>query len=164
MEQGIALVDGSFAILFANRRFERFAAECLRADQPSYALSKHIRGMRGKRRAVIRLESKGGRQFFLVIKSFKVKKDRFYLIVLNKRRPRKMDLFNILQSEYDVTKEQFEIIGYLSKGLYNEEIAHQCNIKLCNVKYHLSHLYDIFYVSNRMELLNKIKEIENWVA
>ena len=82
-------------------------------------------------------------------------------MTLNKRRLRKMDLFKILKSEFKISLNEFKIISYLSKGFSNNEIARLANLKTCNVKYHLSHLYDTFYVSNRTEFLNKVTEIEN---
>ena len=109
----------------------------------------------------MRIQPNPHSQFFLIIKAVTVGKNKFYLITLNKRRLRKMDLFKILKSEYKISLNEFKIIKYLSKGFSNSEIARLANLKTCNVKYHLSHLYDTFYVSNRTEFLNKVKEIEN---
>lgn len=162
LEQGIALVDGSLKIVFSNRKFERLALKCFGTKQ-SAELSKHIRSLGSRKRAVVRIEAKKDSQFFLTIKAFRSRKNKFYLLTLHKKRQRKIDLFKALQSEYKVSLNEFRIITYLSKGFNNGEIARLCNLKTCNVKYHLSHLYDIFYVSSRTEFLNKVKEIENGV-
>ena len=160
LEQGIALIDGSIHIVFANRRFERLAKKCFGSDQTDL-LSKYIHDIDGRKRMLVRIETKKDSQFFLTIKAFGNGKDKNYLLILNKKRMRKIDLFKILQSEYKISLNDFKIITYLSKGFDNGEIARICDLKTCNVKYHLSRLYDKFYASNRMEFLNKVKEIEN---
>ena len=162
LEQGIALVNSSFKIVFSNRKFERLALKCFKTEQ-SAELSKHIHSLGSRKRAVVRIEPKTNSQFFLTIKTFRDGKDKFYLLTLHKKRLRKIDLFKVLQSEYRISMDEFRIITYLSKGFNNSEIAQLANLKTCNVKYHLSHLYDTFYVSNRTEFLNKVKEIENGV-
>jgi DNA-binding CsgD family transcriptional regulator len=162
LEQGVALADSSFKIVFSNRKFERLMPLCFGTGQ-SAELSKYIRSLGNRKRAVVRIEPKTDSEFFLVIKPFRSGKNRFYLLTLNKKRLRKIDLFKALQSEYKISLTQFKIITYLSKGFNNNEIARLCNLKTCNVKYHLSHLYDTFYVSNRTEFLNKVKEVENGV-
>lgn len=160
LEQGIALVDGSIHTVFANRRFERLAKKCFGPDQ-SDLLSKYIHDIDGRKRMVVRIETKKDTQFFLTIKAFRNGKDKNYLLTLNKKRMRKIDLFKVLQSEFKISLNDFKIISYLSKGFNNDEIARFCNLKTCNVKYHLSRLYDKFYVSNRTEFLSKVKELEN---
>ncbi len=162
LEQGVALVDSSLKIMFANRKFERLAPVCFGTTQP-YELSKYISSLGNRKRVVVRIESKTDSKFFLVIKVFRSGKDKFYLLTLNKKRLRRIDLFKALQSEYKISLDQFKIITYLSKGFNNDEIARLCNLKTCNVKYHLSHLYRTFYVSNRMEFINRINEVENGV-
>lgn len=160
LEQGIALLDSTLNIVFANNRFERLFHLCFGTDNKD-VLPGYIRNLDARKRAVFRIDRNKGAQFFMVIKTFMVANNKVYLLTLNKRRLRKIDLFKILQSEHKVSLEQFRIITYLGKGFNNNEIAQLCNMKTCNVKYHLSHLYDKFYVSNRTEFLNKIKEIEN---
>ena len=160
LEQGVALVDSSFKVVLANRRFEHLFHKCFGTDQ-SAVLSEYINRMGKRKRAVMRIQSNPDSQFFLIIKAVTIGKNKFYLMTLNKRRLRKMDLFKILKSEFKISLNEFKIISYLSKGFSNNEIARLANLKTCNVKYHLSHLYDTFYVSNRTEFLNKVKEIEN---
>ncbi len=163
LEQGVALADNSLKIVFSNRKFQRLISACFGTEQ-SAELSKYIRSLGNRKRAVFRIEPKTNSQFFLVIKTFREGKDKFYLLTLNKKRLRKIDLFKALQSEYKISLDQFKIITYLSKGFNNNEIARLCDLKTCNVKYHLTHLYDTFYVSNRTEFLNKVKELENDVS
>ncbi len=162
LEQGVALVDNSFNFVLENSRFEHLFNKCFGTDR-SAVLSKYIHNMGKRKRAVTRIRSNHDSQFFLMIKAVTIGKNKFYLMTLTKRRLRKMDLFKTLKSEYKISLNEFKIISYLSKGFSNNEIARLANLKTCNVKYHLSHLYDTFYVSNRTEFLNKIKEIENGV-
>ena len=160
LEQGIALVDSSFNVVLENRRFENLFHKCFGTDR-SAVLSEYINRMGRRKRAVMRIQHNQDSQFFLMIKEVTTDKNTFYLLSLNKRRLRKMDLFKILRSEYKISLNEFKIITYLSKGFSNGEIARLAHLSTCNVKYHLSHLYDTFYVSNRTEFLNKVKEIEN---
>ncbi len=162
LEQGVALVDSSFNVVLENSRFEHLFNKCFGTDR-SAVLSKYIHNMGMRKRAVMRIQSNHDSQFFLMIKVVTIGKNKFYLMTLTKRRLRKMDLFKILKSEYKISLNEFKIISYLSKGFSNNEIARLANLKTCNVKYHLSHLYDTFYVSNRTEFLNKVKELENGV-
>ncbi len=162
LEQGIALVDNSLKVIFANRRFERFFHKCFGTDR-SAVLSRYIKGMGMKKRVVMKIQPNPDSQFYLMIKAVTIGKNKFYLLTLNKRRLRNMDLFKIVRSEYKISLDEFKIITYLSKGFNNGEIARLANLKTCNVKYHLSHLYGTFYVSNRTELLNKVKDLENGI-
>ena len=162
LEQGIALLDSSLRIVFSNHRFDRLFHICFGKDGNN-VLSDYINGLGSKKRAVIRIERNPNTQFFMVIKTFMVASNEVYLLTLNKRRMRKIDLFKVLQAEYEISLNDFNILTYLGKGFNNNEIAQLCKMKTCNVKYHLSRLYDKFYVSNRTEFLNKVKEIENGV-
>ena len=163
LEQGIALADQSLKIVSSNRRFKTLTLKYFDTNDLFTTIAKHIRSIGAKQRIVVKLEGKTGLQFYLTVKQVVIRRNRFYLLTLHKKRVRKIDLFKLLQSEYKISKEQFNIITYLAKGLTNNEIARLCNLKPCNVKYHLSHVYNTFYVSNRTELLNKIREIENEV-
>ena len=162
LEQGIALLDSSLRIVFSNHRFDRLFHICFGKDGKN-TLSGYINGLGSRKRAVIRIERNSGPQFFMVIKAFMVANNKVYLLTLNKRRLRKIDLFKALQYEYKISLNDFKILTYLGKGFNNNEIAQLCEMKTCNVKYHLSHLYDKFYVANRTEFLNKVKEIESGV-
>ncbi len=161
LEQGIALINQSFEIVFLNRKFKRLILKHFHTHDIPEMVLEHVRSLGNRKRAIIKLEPETAPQFFLTIKSFTVGNAVFYLLTLHKKKLRKVDLFTTLQSEYKVSVEQFKIITYLCKGFNNKEIARLCNIKPRTVKYHLSHLYKTFYVSNRTEFLNKIKEVEN---
>ncbi|MGC8901625.1 MAG: LuxR C-terminal-related transcriptional regulator [bacterium] len=163
LEQGIALVDQSFKIVSSNRRFKILIQKHFDANNLFDMLGENIRDIGDKKRIIVKLEGKTGLQFYLIVKHVVIRRNRFYLLTLHKKRVRKIDLFKLFQSEYKISKEQFNIITYLAKGFTNNEIARLCNLKPCNVKYHLSHLYNTFYVSNRTELLNKVRELENEV-
>ena len=162
LEQGVALVDSSFKVVLANRRFGHLFHKCCGKDR-SDVLSRYIKGMGMKKRVVVKIQPNPDSQFYLMIKAVTIGKNKFYLLTLNKRRLRNMDLFKIVRSEYKISLDEFKIITYLSKGFNNGEIARLANLKTCNVKYHLSHLYGTFYVSNRTELLNKVKDLENGI-
>ncbi len=161
LEQGIALTDQSFEIIVSNRKFKRIISKYFHTQDLPEVIAASIRSLGNKKRALIKLGSQTASQFFLTVLSFADGNSVYYLLTLHKKQLRKVDLFKTLQSEYKVSVEQFKIITYLCKGFNNKEIARLCTIKPRTVKYHLSHLYTAFYVSNRTEFLNKIKEIEN---
>lgn len=160
LEQGIALMDQSLEVLFLNRKFKRLLVTYFRTQDMPRTIVEQVRSLGNRNKAIIKLESDSASQFFLTVKPFTVHKSGFYLLTLHKKQIRKVDLFKTLQSEYRITVEQFKIITYLCQGFNNKEIARLCAIKPRTVKYHLSHLYDIFYVSNRTEFINKVKEVE----
>ena len=63
-----------------------------------------------------------------------------------------------LYKKYGISGRQVEIISLLEKGLERKEISGSLNISMSTVNTHIERLYKKFNVSNRIELLNVIKE------
>lgn len=59
------------------------------------------------------------------------------------------------QSMQSLTNKEMEILGLLSKGLLNKEVAFQLNISIGTVKKHIQNIYEKLHVNTRVEAVNK---------
>lgn len=162
LDQGIALLDNQLKPVFKNRIFKNLVLRYAKEDRLPAIISMHVYEYIksfSEKWAVYKLSEPGHKPLYLTVKGYKEESKQFYLLTLSKMRLREYDLFLLLATEYNITPQHFQIIRFLSKGCSAAEIAKLLNIAPPTVKYHLSHLYDIFYVSNRAELLGRIEEL-----
>lgn len=167
MDQGIALLDSRLKLVFSNRAFSNLTQENTKSTRLPAVLSKQVREyIKGlsKKREVYKISVQDHRTLYLTIKPYQEEEKQFYLLTLSKMRLREYDLFSVLNTEYNITPRHFQMIRFLAKGCTAAEIATFMNISQPTVKYHLSRLYDTFYVANRAELLGKIDEIAEQVS
>lgn len=70
--------------------------------------------------------------------------------------------FDIDKSEEDnslLTKREKEVLIELSKGKTNKEVAEYFTVSLSTIKTHINNIYSKLDVSNRVEAVNKAKEL-----
>lgn len=66
------------------------------------------------------------------------------------------------QTEYEdttLTKRETEILNLLGKGFGNKEIADITSVSINTVRTHIYHIYEKLHVRNRIEALNKLKQL-----
>ncbi|WP_203362983.1 response regulator transcription factor [Bacillus sp. REN10] len=100
------------------------------------------------------LRSKGEQLF--------VETDRIKLSFLAKQIESSLNIQSVLklnqQKQSDLlTERERELVNYLEKGLKNKEIAKKLYVSEHTIKKHLQNLYRKFNVSNRTELLYRMK-------
>lgn len=70
---------------------------------------------------------------------------------------------NYLKSEKEqyskLTKSELEVLHMIARGLKNDEIATQMDIKLVTVKFHITNLYRKLMVENRQQAVNRAREV-----
>ena len=59
---------------------------------------------------------------------------------------------------YNLTEKETEILGYLVRGFGYGDIGRRMSVKISTVKTRIIRIYQKTTVSNRMEILHKIKE------
>lgn len=59
----------------------------------------------------------------------------------------------------ELTAKQLEILNLIKKGLSNKQIAYEENISESTVKVHISQIFRKFKCYNRVQLINKAKEL-----
>ena len=61
--------------------------------------------------------------------------------------------------EYGLTEREFEVLGYMTKGLSNPDIANKIYVSDCTVKAHVGHILEKMKVQNRiLAIIKAIKE------
>lgn len=60
---------------------------------------------------------------------------------------------------FPLSTREIEILTLLSKGYQNKEIAEQMFISAGTVKVHIHHIYEKLHVQNRVEAVNKFKNL-----
>ncbi|NTV84676.1 MAG: response regulator transcription factor [Bacteroidales bacterium] len=55
-----------------------------------------------------------------------------------------------------LTKRETELLGFVSKGFRNKEIADKLFISTETVRKHINNIYQKLHVQSRMEAVNKI--------
>jgi LuxR family maltose regulon positive regulatory protein len=58
-----------------------------------------------------------------------------------------------------LSKREREVLQLLAQGLSNQQIAQELVITLDTVKRHIRHIFSKFGVCNRLQALNKAKEL-----
>ncbi|HTB32467.1 MAG TPA: response regulator transcription factor [Bacteroidia bacterium] len=61
-----------------------------------------------------------------------------------------------LETNYDLTPKEKEVLKLLSKGLLYKEVANSLNISIDTVRSHVRHIYEKLHVQSRTEALNKV--------
>ena len=62
-------------------------------------------------------------------------------------------------NDFGLSKRELEVLNLLSKGLLYKEISDQLNISSNTVKNHCKNIYKRLHVQNKIEALNKFKNI-----
>jgi DNA-binding CsgD family transcriptional regulator len=73
-------------------------------------------------------------------------------------KPRELTLSDLQQ--YNITEREFGIIGLISQGLTNKEMAAQLGISANTVNNHVANIFSKTKVRSRIDLLNLLKQ--NW--
>ena len=68
-----------------------------------------------------------------------------------------LDDWDFLDSDFEITEREFEIISLVAKGMKQREIAHDLAISEATVKRHLSNVFEKLQVNSSMEMLLKLK-------
>lgn len=66
----------------------------------------------------------------------------------------------ILKEEYEISERELEVIELLIDGQTNHQISEKLYISVNTVKTHVKNIYKKLNVSNRLQLVNRVNEVE----
>lgn len=58
-----------------------------------------------------------------------------------------------------LTHREFQIAGFIARGLRNKEVAREMKVSEATVKMHLHHIYEKFHLTSRTELALRAREL-----
>jgi DNA-binding CsgD family transcriptional regulator len=63
------------------------------------------------------------------------------------------DLMSMVQEDFGLTSRERQLVGLVSAGYSNKELAHNLGISENTVKHHITSIFDKLGVINRLELV-----------
>lgn len=65
-----------------------------------------------------------------------------------------------LKQKYDLSEREIEVTELLAKGMTNQDISEKLHISINTVKSHIKKIYSKLGISNRLQLMNRLKGIK----
>ncbi|MDE5412126.1 LuxR C-terminal-related transcriptional regulator [Alkalihalobacterium chitinilyticum] len=155
---GVLVVDKNFSIIYSNDLAIKYCSNLNHADKNN-PLSKV------KDAVLTRLNTKFTDELILTIGvlSFEINtqvtldlEEPFFTIYIHSEAKQNEDPIKKATIEFGLSKRETEIIGLISKGYSNNDIAQKLFLSINTVKTHLNNIFNKLGVNNRTSVIHKI--------
>lgn len=97
----------------------------------------------------------------VISKEMNPERQLYYMIKIEELIPHVNPDIESFEMDFNLTKREGEILGYLFNGLKNSEIAEKLSISEITVKTHLQHIFEKVEVNSRTALIRKMIDYQH---